>query len=112
MTPTTITAAVTEAAPKRFNDAVFIQHGACNPAGVARSLVQAIDEARAENIAPRQDAACKLICHQLVHILGMSSIDLLPDDHYTAAMKDVCAKADRSVIDICSMTDYLPSPAD
>lgn len=109
MTPTTTTTAVTEAAPKRFNDAVFIQHGACNPAGVARSLVQAIDEARAENIAPRQDAACKLICHQLVHILGMSSIDLLPDDQYTAAMKEACTKADRSVVGVCGMTHYLPA---
>jgi hypothetical protein len=60
--------------PNRFWNAWHIQQGACNPSGVARSLVEAIDEVRAENPNTdnvRQDSAVRQICHQLAFILGV-----------------------------------------
>ena len=58
---------------RRHHDALVIQQGACNPSGVARALVQAIDEARAEcsdTDSVRRDPAVRLICHQLAFLLG------------------------------------------
>jgi hypothetical protein len=62
----------------RNRDALAIQQGACNPSGVARALVRAIDEARAENTdtdSIRRDPACRLICHQLAFLLGVGEIN-------------------------------------
>lgn len=57
--------------PSRFFDAcTIINPGACNPAGVSRALVEAIDECRVEGGDPRLCPACRLIAHQLAHILG------------------------------------------
>lgn len=64
---------------KRHQDAVGIQQGACNPSGVARSLVAAIDEARAENPdtdSVRADPAVRLICHQLAFLLKVDRVDV------------------------------------
>jgi hypothetical protein len=66
----------------RFYNAYHIwQYGACNPAGVARSLVEAIDESRAAHIDPSEDIACKMILDHLAFLLGVpqpscSSIEL------------------------------------
>jgi hypothetical protein len=63
---------------KRNRDAIAIQQGACNPSGVARALVRAIDEAREENPdtdSIRRDPACRLICHQLAYLMGVAEID-------------------------------------
>jgi hypothetical protein len=60
---------------KRHSDAIFIQRGASNPSGVARSLVAAIDEARAENKDPAQDPAVRLIVHQLAHLCLLDALD-------------------------------------
>ncbi len=59
----------------RFRNADLIQMGACNPSGVARALVEAIDQAREERIDPREDAAVRMICHQLAFLLGVGEID-------------------------------------
>ena len=62
----------------RFRDAYLIQQGACNPSGVARSLVSAIDEARAECADTdyvRRDPAVRLIAHQLAFLLGVAQYD-------------------------------------
>jgi len=70
---------------KRHRDAVAIQQGASNPSGVARSLVQAIDEAREENPSTdyiRQDAACRMICHQLAFLMGVGRIDHGEDSYH------------------------------
>jgi hypothetical protein len=59
----------------RFLNAEWIQQGASNPAGVARALVDAIDQARKEGIDERTDAACRLIAHQLAFLLGVGEVD-------------------------------------
>jgi hypothetical protein len=67
----------------RFSDAVAIQQGACNPHGVARSLLAALDECRAYGVQPETDDACRAICHQLTHILNVRAFD----SDYFQAMK-------------------------
>ena len=62
----------------RFWNAHNIQQGASNPSGVARALVEAIDEARAENpdtVNVREDIAVRLIAHQLAFILNLAEYD-------------------------------------
>ena len=62
----------------RHDDALFIQQGASNPAGIARSLVKAIDECHAENMdtaSIRNDPAVRLITHQLAYLMGVSQFD-------------------------------------
>ena len=66
---------------KRNKDVIAIQQGACNPSGVARALVRAIDEAREEKLVPRNDPACRLICHQLAFLMGVGHIDNGMDDY-------------------------------
>ena len=65
-------------ATNRFDDALAIQQGACNPSGVARALVRAINACYAENADTpdvRNDPAVRLICHQLAFLLAVSEID-------------------------------------
>lgn len=45
---------------KRFHDAIFIQQGACNPAGIALSLHNACKECIAEGTSQRTDPAVRL----------------------------------------------------
>ena len=52
----------------RFDNAWMIQQGACNPAGIARSLVEACDECLKEGVSQREDPAVRLIVHQLAHL--------------------------------------------
>jgi hypothetical protein len=57
---------------KRSKDAYYIWWiGASNPAGVARSLVEAIDECRAENTDPAKDMYCQMITDHLAVLLGL-----------------------------------------
>ena len=60
---------------QRFSDAYMIQQGACNPAGVARSLVAACDECIAEGVSQRDDPAVRMIVHQLAYLMDTRSID-------------------------------------
>jgi hypothetical protein len=81
----------------RFSNALFIQEGACNPSGVVRTLVQAIDEARAENPdtdSVSRDPAVMLIVHQLAWICHIGEIDFDPSA-YTRLMNACRDKADR-----------------
>lgn len=62
----------------RFWSAYMIQQGACNPSGVARALVEAIDQTREENPDTANisaDPAVRMIAHQLAHILRLSEYD-------------------------------------
>jgi hypothetical protein len=62
----------------RYDDALYIQQGASNPAGIARSLVKAIDECHAENMdtaSIRNDPAVRLITHQLAYLMSISQLD-------------------------------------
>lgn len=54
----------------RFENAHICVNGASNERRVASSLVEAIDECRAENVDPRCDAAVTLILDQLTQLLG------------------------------------------
>lgn len=78
---------------KRFDDALFIQAGACNPSGVARSLVQAIAEARADGVDARTDPAVRLICHQLAFLCRVEEIDSGSTDVYRKLTADCSAGA-------------------
>ena len=62
---------------QRNADALAIQW-ACNPAGIARALVKACDEARAEctdTMYTRQDPAVRLIVHQLAFLCKLEAFD-------------------------------------
>lgn len=82
----------------RFSAALSIQEGACNPSGIARSLVAAIDAARDENPdtdAVRADPAVRLIAHQLAYLLGVSEIDNGFDVY--ANLMDACRREANAV---------------
>ena len=57
----------------RFQDALAIQLGACNIAGMARTLVSACDEVTATHGFIPNDPAIKLIVHQMAYIAGIIS---------------------------------------
>jgi hypothetical protein len=78
----------------RFDNALAIQQGACNPSGIAISLLDAIREAREENPstdAVRADPACRLICHQLAYLLGVREVDDSPSVY--SALIDACEQS-------------------
>lgn len=54
---------------KRNSNARGIQNGASNPHAIARVLVEALDECRADNVQPADDPAVFLILHQLTWVL-------------------------------------------
>ena len=59
---------------KRHNDALGISQGACNPHAIVRSLIQALNECRAENLdtdSTTHDPAIQLIVSQLAYICGV-----------------------------------------
>jgi hypothetical protein len=62
-------------AQNRFKDACLIQQGACNPSGIARTLVRAINACHAEGADARTDPAVRMIAHQLAFILGVDEIN-------------------------------------
>jgi hypothetical protein len=62
----------------RFWDAYMIQQGACNPSGIARSLVEACDSAMAEHKSTdevRSDPAVRMIAHQLAYLLNLNEYE-------------------------------------
>lgn len=63
---------------KRHSDALAIQGGACNPSGIALSIVEACKEVRAEpnhtgTTGLTGDPAIRLMVHQLAFICGVGS---------------------------------------
>lgn len=60
---------------KRHKDAVMIQGGACNPIPISKALYDACMEVHHEGGNAREDAAVRLIAHQLSYILGVPAID-------------------------------------
>lgn len=68
-----------QVAVNRFSDALAIQAGASNPSGVARALVRAINQCNKENVGAREDAAVRLIVHQLAYLCGIYEIDHTSD---------------------------------
>ena len=59
---------------QRHKHAILCQDGASNERRVASSLVEAIDECRAEMVDPRKDPAVHLILHQLTFLLTGNDI--------------------------------------
>lgn len=62
----------------RFDDALFVQAGACNGQAVARALVKAYDEAKADTRSTGDanlDPAVQMILHQLCHLGGIITED-------------------------------------
>jgi hypothetical protein len=60
---------------KRHEDAVFIQGGACNIVPLAKALENAAREAREEGIQPSEDAAVRLIVHQLAFLTNYYAME-------------------------------------
>jgi len=63
---------------KRHSDAIAIQDGACNPSGIAHSIIAAIAELRADpgtasTAAICGDSAVRLMVHQLAFICGVTN---------------------------------------
>lgn len=55
---------------ERIKSALICQAGACNPRPIAKALLDAIDECRAEGVEEANDPAVFLILHQLVWVLA------------------------------------------
>jgi hypothetical protein len=73
----------------RFSNALAIQLGACNPSGIAHSLIDACRECRDEGMgtdAIYADPAIRLMVHQLGYLHNIRALD---DDMtaYSAATK-------------------------
>ena len=59
---------------KRHEDALGIQEGAVNVRAIARSLLEATDEAAGEGIGAEQDAAVRLIVHRLARLCRVDQV--------------------------------------
>lgn len=59
----------------RFDHALYIQMGACNPSGIAHAIVEACAECRNEGDDVRTDPAIRLMVHQLAYLCNVSEID-------------------------------------
>jgi hypothetical protein len=63
---------------KRHSDAIAIQLGACNPSGIAHSIIAACTEARAEGAGTAAlcaDPAIRLMVHQLAFLTNVAEIN-------------------------------------
>ncbi len=77
---------------QRFKDAFEVQKlGACNPCGIASTLVAACRECLAEGVSQCEDPAVQLIVHQLAFLCGTLNVDR----HYNELM-DQCEQRARS----------------
>jgi hypothetical protein len=82
----------------RHSDALAIQAGACNLSGVARSLVRAINQCQhQENMGTQQvrdDAAIRLIVHQMAFLCNVGEIDNISNDLYGKLTEECKQKSD------------------
>jgi hypothetical protein len=72
----------TKGQTRRFDDALAIQQGACNPSGIVYSLMDAFKEIADENgdtRTKRDDPAIRLMVHQLAYLCGIAAIDNEPN---------------------------------
>lgn len=79
----------------RFDNALGIQQGACNPSGITHSLLEAIQEMSDAGAGTQEvcdDPAVRLIAHQLAYVLNIGEID---DNHavYQGLMTDCAMRA-------------------
>ena len=69
---------------KRHSDAIAISDGACNPSGIANSIVDACREMRDEpnhkgTDEIRSDPAIRLMVHQLAFLMGIPTREGISD---------------------------------
>ena len=69
---------------KRHRDALLIQAGACNPSGIAHSIIEACQEIRAEpgytgTAQITSDPAVRLMVQQLAYICRLHEIEYSVD---------------------------------
>lgn len=67
-------------ARNRYENAIGIQAGACNPSGILHSMIEACAEIRAEPDHTGTDQLCndpalRLMAHQLSFLLRVASVD-------------------------------------
>jgi transcription elongation factor Elf1 len=79
--------------PRRFQDALAIQEGACNPAGIALSLHYACVECLHDNVSQREDPAVRLITHQLSYLMNVPEVDNTL--HLYSSLIDYCKEKAR-----------------
>jgi hypothetical protein len=100
----------------RFETALFMQAGACNPSGIIVALSAAKDELNLErrdnpDLSFRTDPAIRLIVHQLSYIMGMTGPDFPQAEHGTDgwedAMMQCCLQASENVIRTTDNEDML-----
>ncbi len=84
---------------RRFSDALFMQAGACNPSGIAHTLVNACREVLAEGGDQRKDPAVRLIAHQLAWILDVAEVDSNLDS-YRGAVDSCIIRADARTVEV------------
>lgn len=78
---------------RRHHDALAISDGACNPSGIAHSIVAACREMREEpdyrgTDHMRADPAIRLMVHQLAFLMGIPPAESLSDwDNWREACK-------------------------
>jgi len=77
----------------RHRNAIAIQQGACNPSGIALSIVEACQEIRAEATKGEitRDAALRLMVHQLAFICRAND-DQITGTEYSALIAE-CERA-------------------
>jgi hypothetical protein len=80
---------------KRFADALGIQAGACNPSGIARSLVQACEECIRGAVTQTADPAIRLMVHQLAYICAVDAINDSPTLYHE--LTEACRKESGNV---------------
>jgi hypothetical protein len=71
---------------KRHQNAVGILEGARNVRAIAKSLLEAADEAAGEGIGAEQDAAVRMIVYRLARLCG---VDEIATGYNTVTLKDV-----------------------
>ncbi|HEY5513721.1 MAG TPA: hypothetical protein VIK40_08770 [Geomonas sp.] len=89
---------------KRHENALGIQEGACNLRAIARSLVDAADEAAGEGVGAEQDAAVRMIVHRLARLCRVDDIACGYDavtlaDTYCTLMHECKARAQEGRMD-------------
>jgi hypothetical protein len=77
---------------KRHSDALAINEGACNPSGIAHSIVEACKEIRAEPRSDtdkmQKDPALRLMVNQLSFIVGNGEMPMTAWDECVAACRN------------------------
>ena len=81
----------------RYNQALDIEAGACNPSGIARTLVRAIAEFQASpeyagTDSLRADPALRLMVHQLAFLMNTTELDMSGDAYVAAITACVAGK--------------------